>query len=64
MSDQKLLSMEEVRARVPVTRAALYAFINRGEFPKPLHVGRRIFWDARDIDAYVDGLRDKRDKAA
>jgi predicted DNA-binding transcriptional regulator AlpA len=35
---------------IKVTRATIYLWTRRGQFPLPRHVGGRMFWVASEID--------------
>ena len=64
MSDavRSLLSLQEVRQRVPFSRSTIYAKIPAGEFPAPVRISEnRVAWDSAAIDAWI---ADKLSKAA
>jgi prophage regulatory protein len=55
----RLLRLAEVRARVPLSKTAIYDLMAAGEFPKPVKLGvrtRAVAWVADDIEKYIDGL--------
>jgi prophage regulatory protein len=63
---QKLIRLPEVRQRVPLSRSMIYLLIQRGEFPKPISLGRRsVAWIEAEIDAWVASriLGNQRDAA-
>jgi len=50
----KLLKIDEVTAKVARSRAAVYAAVKRGEFPKPVAVGSRgVAWVDGELDTYI-----------
>jgi predicted DNA-binding transcriptional regulator AlpA len=51
-----LLKLDTVLARIPISRPTLDRLEGRGEFPKRRHIGRLVFWDAGEIDAYLKNL--------
>ena len=51
-----LLDVNEVMARVPLGRTAIYENVKRGRFPEPVRIGgRKIRWRESDIDLYLNG---------
>lgn len=51
---QKLIRLPEVRQRVPLSRSMIYLLVSRGEFPKPVSLGRRsVAWVESEVDAWV-----------
>lgn len=49
-----LLRLPEVSRRVGIKRSAIYALIERGEFPPPVRLGARVSaWPSDEIDAWV-----------
>ena len=53
MSGERLLRLPQVIERVPGCRAWLYALIAEGKFPKPIRIGRSVFWPASRVDAWI-----------
>jgi prophage regulatory protein len=53
-----LLTAREVAARLSLSCRTLYRLIQRGQFPRPVRVGRRgVRWRVSDVQRYLDGLR-------
>jgi len=53
-AEDRLLRLPEVLKRIPVSRARWYRGIERGEYPKPVSLGRRaVAWRESDIDDIV-----------
>jgi len=51
-----LLTIEQVRARVPVARPTIYALIRRADFPKGAKQpgkGPRAWWSAAEVEAWA-----------
>ena len=47
--------MKQLCARFGVTRHAIYAWMYKANFPKPLHIGYRIaLWRIADVDAWAE----------
>lgn len=60
---QRILSHEEVLARVPVSRTTLWRMERKGLFPKRFHLTvHRVGWLETDIDTWMEekGLANRR----
>ncbi len=54
----KVLKIEEVAARVALSKSTIYARIRSGVFPKPIALGeRRRAWPEDEIDAWLESRR-------
>ena len=50
----RILRLPEVINRVGLKRAAIYQYVDRGLFPKQIHLGpRAVGWLEHEIDAWV-----------
>jgi predicted DNA-binding transcriptional regulator AlpA len=58
-----LIPLIDVLSLVPVSRATLYRVMERSDFPKPVRVGSRVFWDDKEINAWVQVQKDLRVEA-
>jgi prophage regulatory protein len=59
----QLYRLPQVCELIGLRRSALYAAISRGEFPKPIKVGRRASaWRRSDIEAWLESRAAKRAK--
>ena len=53
--EDRLLRLPEVLRIVPVSRAAWYANVKAGRYPKPVRLGARsVAWKASEIQALVE----------
>lgn len=51
---QRLIRLPEVREKVPLSRSMIYLLVSRGEFPKPVNLGRRsVAWVEAEVDDWV-----------
>jgi prophage regulatory protein len=51
---QAIIKLPQLIDRTKVSRAAIYAMMARGEFPRPVRLGRRsVGWRVEDIDAWI-----------
>lgn len=49
----KFMRRAEVQAATGLPTSSLYALIQRGEFPKPIHITERsVGWLASDVEAW------------
>jgi prophage regulatory protein len=49
-----IIKLPDVVKKTKVSRAAVYAMIARGEFPRPVRLGRRsVGWRVDDVDAWI-----------
>lgn len=48
-----LITLGELRRRVPRSRSTIYAEIGKRIFPKPIKVGRSSYWREDEIDRLV-----------
>src|SRR5262249_1728924 len=55
-AESRLLSFDDVRARVSLSRTTLYALIRSNAFPEPVKIGRSSRWLASEIERWVGGL--------
>ena len=47
--------LPKVQARTGLPKSSIYALIARGDFPKPIKIGRRaVGWLDSDIDAWIE----------
>lgn len=50
----KVLRLPAVIDRVGLRRASIYAYMDRGEFPRPIRIGRSaVAWRESDIIAWL-----------
>ena len=53
----RLLRLPEVLSRTGIKASTtLYDMIRRGEFPKPVKVGRMSYWPAEAVHRWIDAL--------
>lgn len=54
----ELLTIEEVAARLRVSVETVRWLRQQGRFAPAIKVGRRLMWDARDVDAWLKAQRE------
>ena len=52
-ADSQLLRKEEVAERLRVPIGTLNHWVQTGQWPRSARIGRRRFWRAADVDAWV-----------
>ena len=56
--DYRILRRTEVLFMTGLATSTLYAMMEKGEFPKPIKLGRRaVGWRERDIMDWVENLQ-------
>jgi prophage regulatory protein len=57
---ERILRRPEVEARTGLSRSTIYAWMQRGDFPKPVALGARLVgWIESDIDAWLAARQGK-----
>jgi excisionase family DNA binding protein len=54
----ELLTIEEVAERLRVSVLTVRWLRQEGRFAPAIKVGRRLMWDARDVDAWLKAQRE------
>lgn len=54
----ELLTIEEVAERLRVSVETVRWLRQQGRFAPAIKVGRRLMWDARDVDAWLKAQRE------
>ncbi len=50
----KVMRMPDLTGYVGLSRASIYAMMDRGEFPRPIKLGERaVGWKSDDVDAWL-----------
>jgi len=58
MEALELLNITEVAERLRVPVLTVRWLRQEGRFAPAIKVGRRLVWDVRDVDAWLDGQRE------
>lgn len=48
-----LIPVVDVLALIPVARSTLYLRMAEPDFPKPIKIGGKVFWESKEIEAYI-----------
>jgi prophage regulatory protein len=53
--DAELWSVKTVRLKTGLSRASIYRYVRRGEFPRRLRIGPgRVAWMASEVTAWIE----------
>jgi excisionase family DNA binding protein len=56
---EELLTTKQVADLFKVSERHIQNLVRRGEFPKPINLGRRVRFRARDIRRFLNGKADE-----
>jgi prophage regulatory protein len=59
----KLLRLPDLIARGLGSRSSIYVRMERGEFPRPIKIGRINGWPEHEIDAWIEQRLAEREAA-
>ncbi|MHB1531201.1 helix-turn-helix transcriptional regulator [Acidithiobacillus sp.] len=54
---QGLTREDGVRALLPVAHSTLWRMVQKGQFPKPIKIGRASFWKRTDVLEWIERQR-------
>lgn len=55
MEASRIMRRPEVERTVGLSRSAIYAAMDRGDFPRPIQIGRRaVGWKSKDVSTWLD----------
>lgn len=55
MEASRIMRRPEVEKTVGLSRSAIYVAMDRGDFPRPIQIGRRaVGWKYTDVSAWLD----------
>ncbi|EHK7541748.1 AlpA family transcriptional regulator [Vibrio cholerae] len=58
----RIIRMPELSKKIGCARSTIYAFISRGEFPKPIPLGMRtVGWKESEVDEWIEQRQSLRD---
>ena len=50
---EKLLTIREVEQLTGFKKSSVYSFIEAGDFPKPIKIGRSSRWASNEINCWI-----------
>jgi len=53
--EQSYLRRKQIEAKIGLSCSTIYAMMARGDFPKPIKIGRRaVGWPEKEVNAWLD----------
>lgn len=60
---KRILSINQVLERVPISRQTLYAWLARDAFPRQVQISaNRVGWYEKEVDEFIQELIDARER--
>ena len=57
MQERRLLKQQDVVRLCSLPKSSLYALMDRGEFPRPVRLGKRaVRWWSTEVEAWLEDL--------
>jgi len=53
-SAETLIRLPEVLKRTGVSRAAIYLWVQQGQFPTPIKIGRNSHWIESEVQTWIN----------
>jgi prophage regulatory protein len=50
-----LMRIPQILKVIPVSKSKFWLMVQKGEFPKPVKIGRSSFWTIEQVDAFIRG---------
>lgn len=55
---EKIIRRPEVEARIGLSRSTIYSMMDKGEFPRPIKLGRKaVGWLESDINDWLESRK-------
>ncbi len=52
-SDVTLMRIPQILEIMPISKSKFWLMVQKGEFPKPIKIGRSSFWTTEQVQAYL-----------
>ena len=52
-ADIVLMRIPEILKVIPVSKSKFWLMVQKGEFPKPIKIGRSSFWAREQVQAFI-----------
>lgn len=49
----KLVRIPQILQMMPVSKSKFWLMVQKGEFPKPIKIGRSSFWTIDQVQAFI-----------
>jgi prophage regulatory protein len=51
--DIALIRIPEILKVIPVSKSKFWLMVQKGEFPKPIKIGRSSFWTVEQVQTFI-----------
>ena len=55
-----LMRIPQILKVMPVSKSKFWLMVQKGEFPKPIKIGRSSFWTIEQVQAFIKGKAEQR----
>ncbi|HAV2044604.1 TPA: AlpA family phage regulatory protein [Klebsiella michiganensis] len=59
-----LMDLKQVCEAIGFRKTAIYGWMRKGTFPRPVKIGRNVRWSSSEIEAWINGHISHRDSGA
>ena len=56
-----LMRIPQILKVMPVSKSKFWLMVQKGEFPKPIKIGRSSFWTIEQVQAFIKGRVNQQD---
>jgi prophage regulatory protein len=54
-----LIRIPQILKIMPISESKFWLMVQKGEFPKPIKIGRSSFWTVADVQAFLEEKSEK-----
>ena len=52
-ADISLMRIPQILKVIPVSKSKFWLMVQKGEFPKPIKIGRSSFWTTEQVQSFI-----------
>ena len=52
-SEVTLMRIPQILEVMPISKSKFWLMVQKGEFPKPIKIGRSSFWTAKQVQIFI-----------
>jgi len=60
-SEVTLMRIPQILEVMPISKSKFWLMVQKGEFPKPIKIGRSSFWTIDQVQDFIKGRVNQRD---
>lgn len=60
--ESDLYTSDELIKKFKISKQTLYDWMEKNNFPKPIKIGRRVYWKKNIIETYIEKLSSEENK--